>query len=188
MRLGPSWRFYLDTDGGVEVIDDCAGLDQIYKHSDRPPSSAPTPATLAALRSLATIARATFEPEAQLIRTRAMQPALDASERWVQAQLEALRAASPTLRHPPIDRAAAWIRRGQHKHLFQRDARRWKHQRLSPASVLDEMLRVIRQFPIEIDDLDGSAELVGVLVAEKTDDTARALPPSAKKDVDAPPA
>jgi hypothetical protein len=50
------------------------------------------------------------------------------------------------------------------------------------------MLRVIRQFPIEIDDLDGSAELVGVLVAEKTDDTARALPPSAKKDVDAPPA
>lgn len=185
MRLGPSWRFYLGADGGVEVVDDCAGLDQIYKHSDRPPTSPPTPAALAALRALATTARATFEPVAQLIRTRAMQPALDAAERWVQAQLEALRAASPTLRHPPIDRAAAWILRGQHKHLFQRDARRWKHQRLSPASVLDEMLRLIRQFPIETDDLSGSVELVGVLVPEQMDDMAPALPPSAKKDVDA---
>ncbi len=178
MRLGHSWRFYTRGDGALRLVDDCSGLDALYRHSSAPPEGPLDAETLAALRVLATSAREAFAPLAELIRTRRDQPALDAAERWVQEQLEAVRGQVPTIKYPLIERASTWILQGQHKNVFRKDARRWKRERLSPTSILDEMSRVLRQFPLENDGIDEHAELVGVLVPQP-----RSLP-SSDTDVD----
>ena len=166
IRLGHSWRFFTQSADQVVLVDDSVGLDALHRHSSTPGAIPPSAGALAALRALASSAREAFAPLAELIKTRRYQPALDAAERWVQEQIETVRNQVPTLKHPLIERAHTWILRGQHKNVFRKDARRWKREGLSPTSILDEMTRVLRQFPLEDDDEDDRVELVGVLASE----------------------
>ncbi len=167
MRRGHFWRFYGHEADHFGVLDDCAALDRLHRHREGAAPVPPPQDAIVDLRELAAAARAAFEPEAQVMHARSSQPALDGAERWVQEQLEEFRASLPASQHPRIERAITWILRGEHKHLFQREARRWKRERLTSATVLDEMQRLVRSYPIDADDEVTVPELVAVLVSDR---------------------
>ncbi len=162
-RVGWYWRFFVNTQGDqLEGTGDLAGLETLYQHAQQGPARQPSRLP----GELVELARAAFAEEASAFIEQRSHPRLSAAEDWALDRLGDYRRVCVATQRDLVDELRRWIETGRGKTVLQREARRWKRQKLSAASVFQEVRSLAGRFPGDEEDL-GSPQVVGVVVSSR---------------------
>ncbi|WP_158622354.1 helicase-related protein [Corallococcus sp. CA047B] len=169
-RLGWYWAFWREQDGtGLERVADVAGLDLLFKHSEKADVTEVVHAVRCRQRAntLAEGARRLFSGVAEIVRAQRQKPALDKNEEWVLSSVDALRKGCDEARLATLDAMRQWILAGQYKPSLRLAAARWRKEQLLGEALFQQMEAMLR-FPLKNEFL-GEEEMVGVVVGEEPD-------------------
>ncbi|RUO94169.1 hypothetical protein D7Y11_05940 [Corallococcus sp. AB018] len=164
-RLGWYWGFWREMDeGGLERIADVAGLDLLFKHSQKEGLTEGEKVARSRDRAsvLAEQARRHFSLLAENVRAQRHLPALNINEQWVLTSVDGLRKGCDEERLSRLDAMRQWILAGQYKTSLRLAAARWRKEQLSGEALFQQMEAMLR-FPLKNEFL-GAEELVGVVV------------------------
>jgi len=163
-RLGWFWGFYVHKGNTLEVTDDLAGLDILYRHAqDQNPCTQH--------RSDEEFARIVgkamnrFKPLAVTFEEQRAHPRLSPPEDFVLKQLDEFAAHCPRNQVDLLDSMRRWIVEGQAKVRLQRLGRLWRKECLAPESVVQELKSIFARFPRTAEDL-GDSEILGAVLRE----------------------
>jgi hypothetical protein len=164
-RLGWYWGFWRESkeNGRMEKLADLAGLDLLYKHSEKGDASAPEKISQArrVLSLMVEESRQLFSQQAENVRAQRQTPALDINEEWVRASLEALRMSADEERRGVLDDMRRWVLAGQYKTVLRLAAARWRKEQLTGEALFQQMAAMMR-FELKNEFL-GEEEIVGAV-------------------------
>ena len=109
-------------------------------------------------------ARREFEPLANAFEQQRAQPRLSAHEMFVLSSLETLRRDSVPTLVPTLNRMEAWVRSGHAQATLRKQARVWKHEKLSPQLIFDELRPLLARFPMPEREA-AEPELIGAVLS-----------------------
>ncbi len=166
MRLGWYWGFWREhkEDGCIEKLADLAGLDLLYKHSEREDLRVPGQVSRARLTLSLMVeeSRRLFSMQADNVRAQRQTPALDINEEWVRASLDALRTSADEERRGVLDAMVRWVLAGQYKTVLRLAATRWRKEQLTGEALFQQMTAMMR-FELKNEFL-GEEQVVGAVV------------------------
>lgn len=147
-RMGWYWGFWRERqeDGRMEKLTELAGLDLLYKHSEKGDTREPAKVASARqkLASMVEESRKLFSVQAENVREQRQKPALDINEEWVRASLETLRASGDEERRGVLDAMLRWVLAGQYKTIFRLAAARWRKEQLTGEALFQQMAAMTR--------------------------------------------
>lgn len=160
-KVGWYWRFFVSQQADRLVgVDDLTGLEGFYRHAQQGRGSEPSRLP----GELAEMAREAFAEDARAFIEQRTHPRLSAAEDWALERLRDYRQVCVATQRELVDDLCRWVETGQAKAVLQREARRWKQQKLAAASVFQETRSLAGRFPGSEEE-PGEPQVVGVVVS-----------------------